>query len=441
MSATACGDGDAVWYTCKALYGSLLACSFVLVTLGISFLHIRHHLRHYHEPVVQRYTIRIVLMVPIYAFDSCISLFTFKLKIVAFLVTLMRDVYEAYTLYNFQALLLCYLGGPNILISKWKEDIQHSQHHHSDHSENGHGHANQDSSSPTQAQQAQQKAAEASSSSGTGGSSNDDLAHVFSWWTMTCCLTSMLKIDMNNPLFLRMIRQGVSQYMIVKIVLSIVAFVLECMDLYDEGHYRVNRGYGYIVVIQTLSISVALYALVVFYLTTKKYLKPYRPVLKFALVKTIIFVTFWQAILINALYYFDVLQPFQGIDAGASGVFVTNFLLCIECAPLAILFVVGFPPGTVKKGKETDVRVALKHFLQVRDVLMDTAYAFNPNYKEFVVIEASEGFQGDLDDPPSPLPTPETSYKHQVEQPPLISVDAVMSHEQLSFESDKAQKK
>ncbi len=44
---------------------------------------------------------------------------------------------------------------------------------------------------------------------------------------------------------------------------------------YDEGHYRVNRGYGYIVVIQTLSISVALYALVVFYLTTKKYLKPY----------------------------------------------------------------------------------------------------------------------------------------------------------------------
>ena len=310
---------------------------------------------------VARYTIRIVLMVPIYAFDSCISLFTFKLKIVAFLVTLMRDVYEAYTLYNFQALLLCYLGGPNILISKWKEDFQHSQHHHSDHLENGHGHANQDSSSPTQAQQAQQKAAEASSSSGTGGSSNDDLAHVFSWWTMTCCLTSMLKIDMNNPLFLRMIRQGVSQYMIVKIVLSIVAFVLECMDLYvpfsgslqlsfirsetledqksverrdqmtekerkkeaqgltdipfprlcvsaiccgryDEGHYRVNRGYGYIVVIQTLSISVALYALVVFYLTTKKYLKPYRPVLKFALVKTIIFVTFWQAILINALY-------------------------------------------------------------------------------------------------------------------------------------------
>ncbi len=161
--------------------------------------------------------------------------------------------------------------------------------------------------------------------------------------------------------------------------------------------------------------------------------------LKFALVKTIIFVTFWQAIVINALYYFDVLQPFQGVDAGASGVFLTNFLLCIETAPLAILFVVGFPPGTVKKGKETEVRHALKHFLQVRDVLMDTAYAFNPNYKEFVVIEASEGLQGSLDESPVPSPLPPlVETEDRVEQPPLIAVDALMSHERVSFDESSS---
>ncbi len=187
-------------------------------------------------------------MVPIYALDSCISLFTFKLKIVAFLVTLMRDVYEAYTLYNFQALLLCYLGGPNILISKWKEDIQHAQHApppppDAEASGRGHGHGRPGASpdppppplagSPPAPPTAAGRGPASEGGSGVGGDgSSDDLAHVFSWWTMTCCLTSMLKIDMNNPLFLRMIRQGVSQYMIVKILLSIVSFVLECLDLY-----------------------------------------------------------------------------------------------------------------------------------------------------------------------------------------------------------------
>ena len=46
-----------------------------------------------------------------------------------------------------------------------------------------------------------------------------------------------------------------------------------------------NRGYPYLMLLYNVSIAVALYALVVFYLATKKYLKPYRPVVKFALVR------------------------------------------------------------------------------------------------------------------------------------------------------------
>ena len=58
-------------------------------------------------------------MVPLYALMSCVSLFTYR-TIVSFIATMLRDVYEAYTLYNFLALLLCLLGGPNVLVSKWK---------------------------------------------------------------------------------------------------------------------------------------------------------------------------------------------------------------------------------------------------------------------------------------------------------------------------------
>lgn len=55
-----------------------------------------------------------------------------------------------------------------------------------------------------------------------------------------------------------------------------------------------NRGYLYQTIVYNFSISLALYALVLFYNATRDLLKPYDPVLKFVVVKFIIFMSFWQ---------------------------------------------------------------------------------------------------------------------------------------------------
>jgi hypothetical protein len=54
------------------------------------------------------------------------------------------------------------------------------------------------------------------------------------------------------------------------------------------------QGYLYVAIINNVSISLALYALVVFYFATKDLLRPYNPVLKFFTIKSIIFLSFWQ---------------------------------------------------------------------------------------------------------------------------------------------------
>jgi hypothetical protein len=48
-------------------------------------------------------------------------------------------------------------------------------------------------------------------------------------------------------------------------------------------------------VVYNVTYSIALYALVLFYLGTHDLLAPYNPLLKFALVKSVVFLTFWQA--------------------------------------------------------------------------------------------------------------------------------------------------
>ena len=57
---------------------------------------------------------------------------------------------------------------------------------------------------------------------------------------------------------------------------------------------RPDSGYLYITIVYNISISLALYALLMFYMATKELLHSYDPVLKFLTVKSIIFFAFWQ---------------------------------------------------------------------------------------------------------------------------------------------------
>ena len=52
--------------------------------------------------------------------------------------------------------------------------------------------------------------------------------------------------------------------------------------------------YLYITLIYNFSISLALYALFLFYFATRDLLRPFDPVLKFFTVKSVIFLSFWQ---------------------------------------------------------------------------------------------------------------------------------------------------
>lgn len=58
--------------------------------------------------------------------------------------------------------------------------------------------------------------------------------------------------------------------------------------------HSVASGYLYITIIYNISVSLSLYALFLFYFSTRELLSPYRPMLKFLMVKSVIFLSFWQ---------------------------------------------------------------------------------------------------------------------------------------------------
>ncbi|GBN24902.1 Transmembrane protein 184B [Araneus ventricosus] len=78
--------------------------------------------------------------------------------------------------------------------------------------------------------------------------------------------------------------------------MSYYSHFLQPLGKYSDGDWRPESGYLYITIIYNISVTLALYGLVLFYFATHELLSPYEPVWKFLTVKSVIFLSFWQAV-------------------------------------------------------------------------------------------------------------------------------------------------
>ena len=80
--------------------------AFVLLTVLVAALHLASHLRSFSRPRLQRHVVRIIFMTPIYACCSYLTLVTGY-----HWPNVLRDIYEAWVIYCFLAILFESLGG------------------------------------------------------------------------------------------------------------------------------------------------------------------------------------------------------------------------------------------------------------------------------------------------------------------------------------------
>ncbi len=98
-----------------------IAFASASIATCISILTIFNHLRHYGKPHLQRYIVRILVIVPMYSILSWLSL---ALVQQAIYFDTVRDCYEAFVVYSFLQLILAYCGGEGACLVK----MQQQQH-------------------------------------------------------------------------------------------------------------------------------------------------------------------------------------------------------------------------------------------------------------------------------------------------------------------------
>lgn len=115
-------------------------------------------------------------------------------------------------------------------------------------------------------------------------------------------------IDVGSRSTLLHLQQGVLQFVLLKPILAILILTMKFTDHYKEGYIAWSSWYLWLSLVYNTSVCIALYCLVMFYMQLSEDLKPYRPMPKFICVKSIIFATFWQGLLLAFLSFLGLIR-------------------------------------------------------------------------------------------------------------------------------------
>ncbi|KPU78465.1 uncharacterized protein Dana_GF10420, isoform C [Drosophila ananassae] len=332
--------GDGIFLQTKT--AQVLAGVCVWAALFITCQQIYQHLRWYTNPQEQRWIVRILFIVPIYASYSWISLLFFNSDNVYIYFFTVRDCYEAFVIYNFLSLCYEYLGGEGNIMSEIRG-----------------------------------KPIKTSCLYGT------------------CCL----KGKTYTIGFLRFCKQATLQFCLVKPLVAFIIIFLQAFGHYHDGDWSADGGYIYITIIYNISVSLALYGLYLFYFATRDLLTPFEPVLKFCTIKSVIFLSFWQGVGLAILEKANVISPIVDsagavtAEAGTVSAGYQNFFICIEMLFAAIALRYAFPYQVYARSCISDghgrsvtmqsISSSLKETMNPKDIMTDAIHNFHPQYQQY----------------------------------------------------------
>jgi hypothetical protein len=321
--------------------GLVLAFALCVGASSLTVLQIANHLTHYFNPKSQRYVIRILFMVPIYAIDSFWGYLHYTDSSA---IAVARDTYESYVLYNFFALLMEMLGGPEECAAYWKSHKMIT------------------------------------------------MRHSFPF----CYVLPDMVLGVG---LLRTWKLMLVQYMLLSPIMTLLTYVMTFEGLFDENSYSLENAHFYISMIRGVSVTFAFTSLFYLYLSTKHHIHDHGPTGKFISIKFVVFLGFWQGIVIWLLGMYNVLPSSfketmlewahdKEIAENDAELAFGNLLLCGEMVVTALMHHVVFsyqeyvPKVVAQTTKEmqtaavaSDLWANAQHAISVWDVAADARRA------------------------------------------------------------------
>jgi Organic solute transporter Ostalpha len=278
-----------------------LAGTFTVLSCLISMWHMTAHLRKLNQPDVQRKILAILWMSPVYAITSWFSL---VFRSAEGYLAILKDFYEAYTIYQFLSFCIAVLGkgDRNVVVDLLAQHVEHL--------------------TPP--------------------------FRLFGCFEVICCgrcckgPTYESNRQLANAILLQC-QLFAMQFVFFRPLTTTAIVALEKLNYYGAGDgpkdYRSPQ--FYITIVQNISIFVAFTGLLKFYHAVDKDLAWCRPFAKFLCIKGVVFMTFWQGLALSVLAQTTDVAGEDDADAFAKS--SQNFLICLEMLLFSIAHFYCFP--------------------------------------------------------------------------------------------------
>uniref|UniRef100_J3ML63 Uncharacterized protein n=2 Tax=Oryza brachyantha TaxID=4533 RepID=J3ML63_ORYBR len=255
------------------------AACCVMLSMHFTVQLVSQHLFYWKNPKEQKAILIIVIMAPLYAINSFVGLLDIKGSKTFFtFLDAVKECYEALAIAKFMALMYSYL---NISISKniVPDEIKGRVLHHS--------------------------------------------------FPVSLFLPRNVRLEHKT---LKLLKYWTWQFVVVRPVCSILMITLQLLGLYPSW---VSWTFT---IILNFSVSMALYALVIFYHLFAKELAPHKPLAKFLCIKGIVFFSFWQGFALEVLAAVGIIQSHHfWLDVEHIQEAIQNVLVIIEMVFFSVL--------------------------------------------------------------------------------------------------------
>ncbi|KAL3627671.1 hypothetical protein CASFOL_029034 [Castilleja foliolosa] len=221
----------------------------VMLTLHFTFQLLSQHLFYWKNPKEQKAILFIILMAPLYAVDSFVGLLDIQgSKPIFMLLDSVKDCYEALVVAKFLDLMYSYI---KISMSKniIPDEIKGREIHH--------------------------------------------------LFPITLFQPKTMHLNQQT---LGLLKNWTWQFVVVRPVCSILMMMLQVVGFYPSWLSWAFK------IVLSISISLAMYSLVVFYHVFAKELEPHKPLSKFICINGIIFFCFWQGLVLDILVAMGIVQ-------------------------------------------------------------------------------------------------------------------------------------
>lgn len=167
------------------------------------------------------------------------------------------------------------------------------------------------------------------------------------------------------------LKWGVLQYAILRPLLSIISIICEAENVLCSTTYSVHFAEVYITAIDFVSISVALYALVIFYTITKADLMGKKPLAKFLSIKLLVAFTFYQGFIFDQLAEHNILKSTEYWTRNNISNGLDSLCICVEMVFFSAFMIYAF------SFKEYRNRTKVEGVQRIMNPLMAFLYAIN----------------------------------------------------------------